>query len=401
MTKKSLLIVFVILSFTDIYAQISQPDSLFALARAKYTEGKLEISEDLVRNALDFNMFHPEYKLLLGDVLFARKQFDEAIEEYQNAAVAGNSGASFRISQAAAILGKAEIAVYYLKKDFDSKDRTLPFYVNSNSSFETVRNTSQFINFQKNNIFSSTEILLSDALYAQSVGNFAESFSILNSILSKSPKKHQALALRGDLHFAEKNYKIALENYEKAVELSPKNQIYLEKRANSYLQLGKNKKALLDFQSILNSAPYRTELCKNIAECQLKSSDNEGAILNLKRYSFYYTSDSEAVEMLIQAELNAEKLQDALIHANALVKSKQNLETYRLRGDVRSEMKLYDEAFADYAQCLDLAPNSGEIWFKAGLALQNAGKIAQACEYLQKAVSYGYFIASDFMSDCK
>ncbi len=382
-------------------AQLSDYQQSIARSRADFSMGNYSRAEDILRSGMVQPNFDPDVALLLGDILVKRERYDEAFDEYQTASLAGAQDANFRIAKLAASIGKTDVAVAYLKKDFDSKQRTLPFYINSDNAFEAIRANAQFIEFQKYAQYSIYELRASDALYANYAGNTSEAFSVINALISKNPKKHQAYNIRGDFHFADKNYKAAFENYEKASELAPKNLNYIEKQANTLFFLGKYKQAYAQYLHVLEQKPYKTELYKPMAKCKLNMSDNEQAMKDIGTYLSYYNNETEAVSIAAQTEVATENYHDALIRANYLVQSVPNFEHYQLRGDIRSQMNLHTDAFADFAQCLDLQPNNGEMWYKAGMALQNAGDKEKACVYFSKAVSYGYYIASDYMQDCR
>ncbi|RIA97019.1 hypothetical protein C1645_814683 [Glomus cerebriforme] len=124
--------------------------------------------------------------------------------------------------------------------------------------------------------------------------------------------KEQKLCISDDFHrrgnenFREKNYKLAIDEYSRGIELEPNNSILLTNRAQSYLRLCLFAKALDDSVLALEHNPshQKAKFCKGKALCGLKRYQEAITVFQ----EFLGTGDTQ----------NRKSFEDAMKHAQML-----------------------------------------------------------------------------------
>lgn len=118
------------------------------------------------------------------------------------------------------------------------------------------------------------------ALTHYSGGNTEEAIEILNDAIAKFPDTWHLFLLKGKIYYDLKEYKTALENYDKLLEISPNHREGLENRANIHLYLKNYEKAAADYERYDINYPPNSKMYYNMAYAQAQLGRYEDAEMN-------------------------------------------------------------------------------------------------------------------------
>lgn len=210
----------------------------------------------------------------------------------------------------------------------------------------------------------------------------------------------------------DKNYKEALVEYNKSIELDTTNGSYL------YLVRGKLKFILKDYLGAIadyniamkknpncqytfgdeNEAVLETEIVNvseiyfNRAETKVKLEDNIGAIADFSEAIKLETNYKEAYYKRGKAKAKLEDFRGAIADFNNAIKNNSNYTIiYYDRGNAKFDLKDYEGAILDYTKRILLYPDDcSEEYFNRGLAKICLKQKNSGCLDLSKAGELGY-----------
>ncbi|WP_320674902.1 tetratricopeptide repeat protein [Prochlorococcus sp. MIT 1341] len=149
--------------------------------------------------------------------------------------------------------------------------------------------------FNKNRLFKESVKYLYDAIQSIKQINGIERGIIGNELLDETIKKleenitldntdHASYFNLGFCYQLLNNHQKAIENYDKAIDISPDIALYYNNRGCSFGALEEFKKAQDDFRKSINMAPERTISYLNLADTLIDSRDNQNAIISYTNF---------------------------------------------------------------------------------------------------------------------
>lgn len=222
---------------------------------------------------------------------------------------------------------------------------------------------------------------------------YEEAFKDIEQALEINENSDLAYATLGEIYLRLRNYKKALENFNKAITLNNLNNDALIGKINVLLLTENIKEAeKLADEAIEKDATndgfyyirglvynYKGKYEKAINEfdhaLQLSPTKNLFNIyLNRGASKFIIQEYNEALEDLNMAiELNP-----------------YNSSAYHSRGRVYYETEDYENAITDFKKSLETDPENPVIFYNLGMALLRSDKTRDACEYFHKSSTLGY-----------
>jgi tetratricopeptide (TPR) repeat protein len=163
------------------------------------------------------------------------------------------------------------------------------------------------------------------------------------------PQAARAYAARGFCYYQELGLdQEAIKDFNKAIQLEPKNGDYYLYRALSYDKLGKNDDALKDFNKAIELDP--TESCNYAG-----------------RATFFYTANLE--------QYAQEAINDFTV---AIKLEPKNDMYYLLRGDVYIDLNKLKQAVEDYSKAIELNSKGTHAYMRRGVAYVSLGEVKLA-----------------------
>ena len=350
------------------------PDSparvLVKQARVKIAEGQLDAAVQLADQALALEANQPGAIVTKGMVLQAKRQFTEAMAEYEKvSALPGREPAT--------LLAKADA--------FTQKSRTL---LQKGEALEAINNA-YFALLEKGDHVPA-HLARAEAYIVR--GQYDRAINSCNAVIYTYDKTSgEAQSLRGSAYQYQGNVDQAIADAKKAIELDPKLAVAYQRRASALAAKGMGKDALADLEQAMTlTAPAaqadvlcdramlyaigkdKTKAMADIEEA-LKRDPNwprahylKGmAHLDLKEYNAAIASFSEAIRLNEkygeawafrgQAKLAKKELEPAVADFTKAIESNKKLVVaYVGRNEAYKKLKKTAESAADYAKIKEL-----------------------------------------------
>ncbi|MBN1633590.1 MAG: tetratricopeptide repeat protein [Ignavibacteria bacterium] len=171
-------------------------------------------------------------------------------------------------------------------------------------------------------------------------GNPDKAVKYFSGYIRDYPADGYGYFCRGYAHEQKNRYRLAIEDYTKAIELLPDSITFYYNRAGASLVAGDFEAALKDIERLKTLKPEYGNANEIQAEALYKSA-----------YNKVESSDFAAAEELLTkaAELNGKSVQ-----------------IFYARGVCRENLKRYKEAIEDYSKAIELKPSNGEFYKSRG-----------------------------------
>ena len=200
---------------------------------------------------------------------------------------------------------------------------------------------------------TSEEILLNTAMQYLANGHTSRAKEVCSGILKNNPSQPDALHLIGLVALNTGNYKAAIKQIARAVQITP---TYVEAISNlglAYRASGRFKEALKCFRRAV-------KLNAGVAEIH----NNLGLTLHdLREYRLAIGAYDDAISI-----------------------KPENSESYYNKGNSHFQLKEYQLAISNYEAALEINDQNTEVLGNLGVALQEAGRLAEAIKVYQKVI---------------
>ena len=176
-------------------------------------------------------------------------------------------------------------------------------------------------------------------------GDFEGAIADYNKAIELNPKDVRAYYNRGVAKKTLKQYKEAIADYDKAIELNPEDAQAYYNRGNAKHHLKQYKEAIADYDKAIELNPKYAYVYSNRGFAYLELGKKEEAIKDFNK----------AIEL-------DPKYADA----------------YNNRGGAKHHLKQYKEAIADYDKAIELKPEDATGYYNRGLAYRELGQKEKA-----------------------
>ena len=249
----------------------------------------------------------------------------------------------------------------------------------------------------------------------------------LSQCISKDSTFTQAYFHRGVCFFKNSDYKLALDDFEKAHNLNPKLSVIWMYKGFTYRNMGKTDLALNSFSQYITKNPTDTTAYSYILRGKMKYElgDFQGAVgdydmaIKLKpfeeKYHYYkfvalydngsYTKALKAVNKLtavnpdfygyylykgnVYKKLN--QLDSAIyMYSISIIKNYNNADGYFYRAQTYKQKGAHHKALEDFNTAIELNPKDGSYYFQRGECKLEQDDKSGACEDWVKAGELGY-----------
>lgn len=350
-------------------------------ARVKITAGQLEEAVKLADQALALEANQPGAIVTKGLVLAAKRQFAEAMTEFDKVtALTGREPAT--------LLAKADA--------FTQKSRTL---LSKGDPLEAINNA--YFGLLEKGDHIDAFIARGEAYIAR--GQYDRAINMSNSAIYHNKDSAEAYSLRGSAYQYQGNVDQALADEKKAIELDAKLAVAYQRRASALAAKGEGAEALKDLEQALSLTSNPADvLCdramlyamgkdktKALADVEeaLKKNPNFAkahylkglALLDQKQNDTAIASFSEAIRLNEryaeawcyrgQAKLAKKELEPAVEDfTKAIEFNKKLIAAYTGRNDALKKLKKVKEAAADFAKIKELEAADPRLAKKAAPA---------------------------------
>ena len=263
-------------------------------------------------------------------------------------------------------------------------------------------------------------IFFSVTSYAR-CGIWKNSVTVWSDILNKYSETAFAYNNRGSVYFDDKKYDLAINDFNKAIEINPDYFASYNNRGNVYSEQGKSEKAIEEYSKAIELNPKFALAYKNRGLVFMKEKRNSEALkdftkaieLNVDHEDAYINRgnlfrdeerNADAVNdynkaiginpFSAQAYFNRSilymkerKHEEALKDFNKAIELKSNFaEAYVSRGNYFRDSNRNEEALRDYEKAIKINPALSTAYFNRGILYTNQQRIDEALGDLNKAI---------------
>lgn len=192
---------------------------------------------------------------------------------------------------------------------------------------------------------------------------------------------------RANVQYSAKDYKNAIADYDKAIELDVYNADAYMKRGNCYFILKDNSKAMLDYLSASQVSPKMGEAFFNMGRVYYEQNDLDNAISNMQKGVAYVNNRSDYYYELGRAEYRSGKYQDAYNNfSNAIALNPADSDSHFGKGLAALNLNSNEAAVQDFQNVLNIDPQYKNAEYYKGLALYQSGRFQDAITSFDNAI---------------
>lgn len=227
------------------------------------------------------------------------------------------------------------------------------------------------------------------AILSQKMGQPDKAMSYAERAKEHFPDNPRVFALAANLGLQQKKYPAALQDVDKAIELSPGDTGLLVTRARILALKGQNEEARAILERLAESSEARRLLASlNNMEEQKKAQNSPSG---------------KAARLIGQATALAKqgRYQDAMpLYNQALALDSTNFVAYLNRGSTLARLGEIEEALADFQKAKSLNPGEAKVYYLLGAAYKDLDQKEKACANLWEANQRGFAVGEDLRRYC-
>lgn len=204
---------------------------------------------------------------------------------------------------------------------------------------------------------------------------------------------------RGVAYSRSGNPKLALDDYNRAVQLFPEYAPIYNNRGNTLLALGLHQEAIKDFDRAITLAPGYAAAYNNRAAAQLAIGEPARAIKDYTRAVILMPQNAAPLNGRSRALLREDRPYAAMRDlARAISADAKSGAAYQLRAAALTDVGKYNEAIEDLSRAIAFEPNSLDLHIQRGHAYLMIDNAAAAIRDFTRALELDVRSASAFAS---
>lgn len=245
-------------------------------------------------------------------------------------------------------------------------------------------------------VISGLFIALFSYLTWERIAVWKDGIVLFSDVIKKYPDISDAYRFRGIYKMHAKNYRGALQDYNKTLSLKPDDALGLSGRGYVYNELQKYDEALKDLNTSLeiDSTIPESYYYRGMSHFGLMDT-----VLAMKDYNKAIQLDpllQEAYKNRSILKATVGNLKGALADADmAISLFSEDGEAFSNRANIKAMMNNFSGSFDDYSIALKFNPNDEKVLFNRGLTRLNMGDTSGACDDWNKALNLGYHAAGN------
>ncbi|MBC7863778.1 MAG: tetratricopeptide repeat protein [Bacteroidia bacterium] len=409
--KKALIAVgLLVFSFSFLKPQTSAPDVKIKTATGYYNRALAEFSYQNVQTAID-NLtkaieLRPDYADALsyrGYFYHLNNQNEKSINDYLAANKIKNNINGYFIAVPYALTGKKDEAFKWLEMAFTGpENKPSMAAVMNDKELESLHSDARWTALIKKEWFSEYEKLINDGNNKTNANDLAAALEIWNKAVALDPKQAAAYDARAINYLRQGNAEKAVKDLTEAIKLKPENSSYYGNRAYMYKELKKYTEALADYNKAIELDPQNMIYAERaMVKEKLNSKDASVADDFKTHLDAFYKDDFYAFFLGSNYFLN-NNMPDAITYLSNAIAIKGEAEYYKLRGKAYFINKNFEKALTDFDVAVSLKPEDGEAWYFRGTTRGEQRNRDGACADWRKAVSLGYQDSNGYINSiCK
>jgi|GEM_PF-3085055 len=373
-------------------------DSLYFMAKAYLSYNQTDSAYFFVNEAIKKNTNDIHYWLLKGDILFAQKHWDGAINSYRLVEKYKPEWVNYQLAKCYSQTGNFAETEKYLKRYLEQRKRIESYKVKLDTCFKQFAHTKQWEKLWMNDFDNNFQDFLKQVEYNIRYEHYEEALEQIDNYLVNHQKKYYLYFLKGNILQIMNDNNSALASYERAYQLKPKDTAIANAYGHLLITLKKNKKAQSVFVQLNKNNKYSLSTLKAIGITNYNLKKYKKAQEELSDYVKFYYKDPEANFYLAKVYFAQKAYFNALKAINISIQEDPNNFDYLFtRGKIYLESQAYSLAKKDFLLSMDISTkNAGELFFLIGVCYQHMGDPGMACSYWKRAYEHQYMDADEY-----
>lgn len=164
-------------------------------------------------------------------------------------------------------------------------------------------------------------------------------------------------------------------------------------RAQTYIQLGKNKEALQDYATVIERKDqHLMDAHFSRGQLYLRMNDKKTALIDFKKVVELNPTNIQLTWDIGALSYELEDYVEALSYYSKAIDriEKPEPQTLMIRGETFEKLKNYSAAIEDYNRVIAMSPNMAEAHYSRGQAKARMGNAEAACIDWKKAAELGH-----------
>jgi tetratricopeptide (TPR) repeat protein len=364
-------------------------------SKGDYEKAALSFSLAIIRNNADEQLY-----IKRGISLLQFNETERAIADFTEANIINPQVADIWLARSYAITEDYDKALSFLRSHLNSTFRLPEDSIKKDPAFDKLQETPDWHSLWQKDWYSSTEKVISEAEYYIRKRQFDQAISLLDEEISRDPSEQALLLTRGNVHYQQGNYAIAISDYSAVLNKDKSAKGVYAQRALAYLKSGRFKEAVNDYNKAVKEDPGNFSLYLQRGEAYAGQEAWEQAIRDMQLYTKYFKDDLFASYLCGEYYYKAEDYINALRCFNLNLKEDPNNGLYyKARGKTYLKTATYRYALSDLAMSLDLRPDDAETWMFIGICKIQSGDTENGCSDLVRAERMGSTEALKYIVD--
>lgn len=242
----------------------------------------------------------------------------------------------------------------------------------------------------QNLISQTAEELNSEGIRFAKKGNIDKAFEIFENAIKLYPDSPGPYANRGNIYRMRQEYKLALSDYSRSLELKADDLYVLYSRANTYLDSENFESAISDYTKIIEEKPSFPDIYFDRAYANIRLKNYGKAKNDLEAQLEINPTDFKSLANLINIKTNLKLYDEALADYEKISEEfpdNPNLHIlYNNKATLFRDMNNYEKALVTINKALEIKKNYDiGLFNRAGIYLE-LGDEKKACKDFKKAL---------------
>ena len=225
-----------------------------------------------------------------------------------------------------------------------------------------------------------------------------EAFVNFDKAIEVDPKNTWAYLCRAAAHRDSDRYEEALTDYSTPIALNTGmlQEAYTE-RASTYIELNQTENAFADLSKAIELDPTDANPYRFRGFLYLRLEKYENALRDLTLAIELNPVKAEIYHHRAQAYFSLNQYENAFAdYEMAIELDPKDAVMYHNRGNAYNRMQRFEKALADFKRAIELDPDFTEAYFIAGMTLVSRSALEEAIPYFDKAALLGHRQAREF-----
>jgi tetratricopeptide (TPR) repeat protein len=321
-----------------------------------------------------------------------KQQYDKAIADYQAAEKLKKNVNGYYIACPFALKGNKEEAFKWIEAALTAaENKPLISAIINDKELDNLHSDPRWNTLISKDWYSAYEKLVNEGNKKTADKDLPGALECWNKAVALEPKNDVAYGQRAINYIYQGNFEKALADVNEAIRLKPDNSTYFGNRAYIYKELKRNNEALADYNKAIQLDPQNMVYADRAVVKESVNSKDASAADDLKTHIDSYYKDDYNIFYLASYYYMMDNMSEAIKYLDKAVAANQSeFQYYKLRAKAYMISKNHAKAISDFSAAISLNPKDGESYYSRGVCKAEQLDKAGACTDWRAAENAGY-----------